>query len=419
MKKSLVIYLLLFLPCLILPAQDPRVIKENPSYIWGEASGNDYESAQAKALDALIAKLAASDILLLPSRSRISVWNSYRTDIISASDVIGNNGSMLRYMTWKDVGRIFSRRKNLVNELSARARRKISSGRNGEAATCLEWALTLLEALPEDKDLEAQLQTARNALGTVNPVDIPSLSYIGREVALIRSALRSGIPKAKPATPKLPLKPEEKETRTHAIQKLPPVVFPEGHANSTYYTEHQLIPREIEPTAIIGEEPGTSPRQTLIALAQCSANPQVQPGILLGTKYGKVGGYVSFRKSLSIIDEEYSCLSDGSTDYGYIWTSGLSKRSGYGFSAGILLGVNSWLSAYAGAGYGNSLLFWEDVSGQWARVLDKSFKGPVVEGGFVMCAGQDGRPCRIAFITGLSTISFRTVSPTVGIGLSF
>lgn len=418
MRYSVAISFLLLLPCFILSAQDPRSIKEDPSYICGEASGKDYETIQSEALDALIAKLAASDILLLPSRSRIPIWNSYRTDIISASEVVGNNGTVLRYIAWKDVGRIFSRRKNLVNELFARARAASSSGRIGEAATCLEWAMSLMEALPEDKALEKRLKSARNALGVVNPMDIPSLSYIGREVGMIRSALRSGVPKAKPAAPKPPVESRMAVNLSSVRLGLPPVELPERCTEATLSYENQLVPRKTGQAVVSIEEIRPSSRLSLLALAQFTALPQVQPGLLFGVKYGRSGGYVSFRNSLHRVSEDYSCSSDGRTDFGYIWASGSSKLSGYSISGGILFGMNDWLSAYAGAGYGISSLYWEDVSGEWAMVTDKSFKGPLFEAGLLTSLGQAGSTWRISLLTGISTISFRTISPVLGIGVT-
>ena len=188
MRKALSIFLTLLL-CLVTHAQGIRMIKEDPSYIWGEGSGADYESAQSSAVDALIAKLAASDLLPVPGKSRIPLWNTYRSDIIAVSEVSSESGTVLRYISWKDVERIFARRKNLVSELASRAGKAAASGRKGEAGTCLDWARTLMEALPADSAMDKKLSSMAGTLGQVTPTDIPSLSYIAREVSGIRSAL--------------------------------------------------------------------------------------------------------------------------------------------------------------------------------------------------------------------------------------
>ena len=72
---------------LVLHGQNSRRIKEDPSYIWGEGIGAGYEAAQSSAVDELIRKLSATDLLEVPYGSRLAVWRTYRRDIIAASGV--------------------------------------------------------------------------------------------------------------------------------------------------------------------------------------------------------------------------------------------------------------------------------------------------------------------------------------------
>lgn len=73
----------------------------------------------------------------------------------------------------------------------------------------------------------------------------------------------------------------------------------------------------------------------------------------------------------------------------------------------------SWLTFYAGAGYGKRQLLWQDVDGGWAEVSDWSVKGLEMEAGAIF------RWNRLAFSAGVSTVRFRTCSATVGVGFCF
>lgn len=96
-----------------------------------------------------------------------------------------------------------------------------------------------------------------------------------------------------------------------------------------------------------------------------------------------------------------------------MWPTGNEKRSNLIVSGGILAGAADWLTVYAGAGYGYRKLAWEDVDGNWASVSDWSRSGFAAECG-VIASWR-----RFAVSAGVSTISFRTVSFTCGVGLRF
>ena len=106
-------------------------------------------------------------------------------------------------------------------------------------------------------------------------------------------------------------------------------------------------------------------------------------------------------------------MSDGQTGFGHIWASGRSGYSRFSVSGGILSEISGGLCLYAGAGYGRVGCFWEDVSGQWAKVKDKSFKGLMVESGVILTVWK------IAIMTGVSSVSFSSLSPAVGVGVYF
>ena len=196
MRRFCLIFMLLSLS-LVLHGQNSRRIKEDPSYIWGEGIGAGYEAAQSSAVDELIRKLSATDLLEVPYGSRLAVWRTYRRDIIAASGVENEGQAALRYIAWKDVDKIFSRRKALVGDLLSRAS---ESKDPVVVATCADWALTLLDALPADQKIRRSLESLRNKYKGTRTGDIPGLSYIGREVEAIRAALGKKASPVKPAT---------------------------------------------------------------------------------------------------------------------------------------------------------------------------------------------------------------------------
>ena len=411
MRKIGLILCLFLLPVLLF-GQDIRKIKENPSFLWGEGTGKDYESMQASAVDALIRKLSSTDLIGLPSGHEFAVWKTYRNDIISVSDVVWDSGTALRYIAWKEVDKIFSRRKNLSSELYSRAVKASSAGKVGEAAACSDWALTLLEVLPEDKATKASLKAMRKKLGDVEPTTVPGLSYVGREVEEIRKALgitkptvSTKVSKEKPSDtvvvsdpgevisiPALALIPDQ---WTLAVQQDVPRLHLQPHQALPAFSDEGAIP------------------VNYLAVAQIAAFPSVETGLFLGLKKGRVGGYLSFRTGLQAVKEDYVCSSDGLADFGHIWASGLSKYTRLSISGGIIVGNSSGLACYAGAGFGSVGCFWEDVSGQWAKVKDKSFQGLLVEAGLLWTTGK------IVLTAGLSSVSFSTLSPTLGLGICF
>ena len=189
MRKLLFIFCVSFFPvCLF--GQDLRKIKEDPSYLWGAGTGQDYESRQASAVDALIHKLSSAHLIDLPAGHELAVWKTYRNDILSVSEVVWDSGTALRYIAWREVDKVFTRRKSLASSLYAKAVKTSSAGNAAEAATCCDWGLTLLEVLPEDTPAKASLQAIRKGLGNVKPAAVPGLSYVGREVDEIRKGLR-------------------------------------------------------------------------------------------------------------------------------------------------------------------------------------------------------------------------------------
>lgn len=125
------------------------------------------------------------------------------------------------------------------------------------------------------------------------------------------------------------------------------------------------------------------------------------------------GGYVKFRSNFESAACDYDCSPDGTTETGYIWTSGKSRVSKIILSAGGVLRCGGHLYACAGAGYGRRLLLWEDSAGGWAKVEGSSHSGLSTEIGALMRLG------RLAVYTGVCTIGFKYLDAEIGLGLNF
>lgn len=150
-----------------------------------------------------------------------------------------------------------------------------------------------------------------------------------------------------------------------------------------------------------------------LAVSGIFAVPDCSGGLMFSWEKYRWGCYLkavsNFRSSASA----YDCRSDGTTDGGYIWTSGRSRVSRLSVTTGVVFRVCGWLSIYAGAGYGGRTLLWEDSSLYWARVSDRSPSGVAAE------TGLQFRLRRIRLSAGISTVAFRTCDGEFGLGFCF
>ena len=153
--------------------------------------------------------------------------------------------------------------------------------------------------------------------------------------------------------------------------------------------------------------------------------PALRPGLMTRLDFGRAGLFLK-GSFLPVSDPSYTCNSDGTTPTGFIWTTGEERVGVCSFSAGgtISMFTSSLnynfssgnifsLRLYAGAGYGSRSVLWEDVDGKWALVSDLSFKGVSADAGFLFDIGH------LTLLTGVSTVSFRSISFDFGIGVLF
>ena len=121
----------------------------------------------------------------------------------------------------------------------------------------------------------------------------------------------------------------------------------------------------------------------------------------------RLGAYLKATGNLKPSNYSYICHEDGTTDNGYIWTSGNGHISKMTVTVGGIFKCLDWLSVSAGAGYGERVLLWRDTKGSFAKVGDAADLGAIFHFG------------RLTAYTGVSTIAFKRIYPEVGVGLAF
>lgn len=94
-----------------------------------------------------------------------------------------------------------------------------------------------------------------------------------------------------------------------------------------------------------------------------------------------IGGYAAFRSNFRKNEYDYTCSNDGVTEYGRIWTTGETRESHTVATAGFAMFPTRHFGFRLGAGMTSYTRCWEDASGQWAKVNDKSFSGVAVDVG--------------------------------------
>ena len=166
----------------------------------------------------------------------------------------------------------------------------------------------------------------------------------------------------------------------------------------------------------IDPNPKREPRRVAVGVAGMVA---AAPGFLYGGMVSVVfrkndwGAYVKYLSDYKSNSSSYNCTSDGKFSGGKMWLSGNTRTSSYMFSAGARKVIWKGLGAFAGVGYGAHSVYWEDVSGNWAKVTDSSVDGAIIEAG----VSYTLKP--VEFFVGVSTISFGYNSLECGIGLRF
>ena len=162
-----------------------------------------------------------------------------------------------------------------------------------------------------------------------------------------------------------------------------------------------------------GQRPGPGSRCFVMATASWPLEGGLAAGFIRpagkwGGAFLRVAGNAWYPRS------PLTASSDGASGNGFIWTNGSTRGSRF-----VATLDATWflfpapIGLYTGGGYGFSRTYWQTTDGSWARISDKSVSGPAVDLGFLYARRH------LVLSAGATTIAFRTISGTVGIGYQF
>ena len=135
------------------------------------------------------------------------------------------------------------------------------------------------------------------------------------------------------------------------------------------------------------------------------AVPDFSAGALAGIGFGRFGLFGEFRSNFKGASSDYDCLSDGTTEGGYVWSGGEAATSRLQMSLNLSYRLFKPLSVYAGCGYGRKVLLWKDSAGNWARVSDLSYDGISFDAGIMAAPFTYGRLKGLHILAGATYIS--------------
>lgn len=162
-----------------------------------------------------------------------------------------------------------------------------------------------------------------------------------------------------------------------------------------------------------GKTPRPKEGLKLTLLADAGIFPTPSYGAMAVMTLRGVGVYANYRSDFRKNEYSYTCTSEGDTEYGRIWATGESRVSRTVATAGLAVWTSRRFGFYAGAGLSSSTRCWEDISGEWAKVEDKSYRGVAADGGILLTF----KP--VALSVGVVSDFRRYVDVQIGIGVRF
>ncbi len=148
-------------------------------------------------------------------------------------------------------------------------------------------------------------------------------------------------------------------------------------------------------------------------LADAGIFPSPSYGAMAVATWKGIGAYVNYQSDFRKNEYSYVCTSEGDTEYGRIWATGKSRKSRTVATAGLAIFTSRRFGFYAGAGMTSYTRCWEDVSGQWAKVEDRSFKSPAADAGIFLTF----KP--LVFSLGITSDFSGRADVRVGVGVRF
>lgn len=148
-------------------------------------------------------------------------------------------------------------------------------------------------------------------------------------------------------------------------------------------------------------------------LADAGIFPTPSYGAMAMMTLRGIGAYANYRSDFRKNEYSYTCTSEGDTEYGRIWATGESRVSRTVATAGLAMLTSRRFGVYAGAGLSSSTRCWEDISGEWAKVEDKSYRSVAADGGILLTF----KP--VALSVGVASDFRRYVDIQIGVGVRF
>ena len=435
-------------------AQNPEQIKNNPEVIWAEGS------TQKEALDGITSKLAHAVGFTCHKSKFLSLMKTYSQDIKKHTHQITYNGKFLRYISVSETEKIFSSRRQKIAELKQSARSLQSSG-SQDAATLYRWALIYLKSLPGNNSRESSsLQGSINALQKKQgPTSALSgirtrMAHIDRETKQIAGILGEPMPEIKNVPVSEP-KPSNAPIADSGVKRTnyTPIrnvdvsqdvdVFVNGKAIPEdpildYLRHFKRLEEESQKNMFheyllgsgkVASCPWVTPTvqwNRAVVLFQAGLSPEFITGIMAGYNFRTAGFYASYKSNFTTVSSDRDILSSISPAE----LSGSNKVSLSMITGGVLYSLatsyppeypkhgrtNTML--YAGAGYGQRTVYWQDKSDKWAKVTDRTSNGIAIEAG-VISSFLNTSARNLSLSAGIHTINFKTVGFTLGLGLNF
>lgn len=202
-----------------------------------------------------------------------------------------------------------------------------------------------------------------------------------------------------------------------AQRPAPQVQRPEPQAQhperQSRHQEMQVKQSERQTQRPKGKTPRPKEGLKLTLLADAGIFPTPSYGAMAVLTWRGVGAYVNYRSDFRKNEYSYTCTSEGDTEYGRIWATGESRVSHTVATAGLAVWTSRRFGFYAGAGLSSSTRCWEDISGEWAKVEDKSYRGVAADGGILLTF----KP--MALSVGVVSDFRRYVDVQIGVGVRF
>ncbi len=148
--------------------------------------------------------------------------------------------------------------------------------------------------------------------------------------------------------------------------------------------------------------------------------PDVSGGVMAGVRLDKWCIFIKGRSNFTSQKASYECNADGTTDYGYFWSSGAKAVvSRHQVTLDVSYAFTNPVSLYLGAGYGVRALYWQDSEGAWAKVRDRSFRSVALDAGLLVHPVPKGPAKGLTFLAGISYIPRTYLDVEAGLAWRF